>query len=395
MNEKKLEFRRQYILGPERITKYKDWKSIKYNSNLIITYHPELELNFINFNDSSLLLLGYILDPYNPDLDNKEILKNMITKSSCLNELIKHLYTKGGRYVLISNFNNEITILNDAAGFRQIFYYIDKKQNIWCSSQPTLIADVFGLNIDKKTKNELWQIDLFSKTSEYWFPGGLTLYKNLYHLIPNHYLNLNNCEINRFWPSNKINNISLKQFIYDTASILQGIMQSAVTRFNLAFGITSGYDTRLLLAASKNFIKDIHFFTHTHKYLNENDPDITIPKKILSDLNLQHHIVYFNETMDADFKRYFEKNTILPRYLKGLNAYAIYQYFNKLNQEMVVSNGEIGGISKTFYKLPSYFHINGKVLAILTKMHGSTFIINGYNKWLKSAGIAKENGINI
>lgn len=395
MKNKKLHFRRQFILGPKEVYPSDDWACIKIMKNLFLSTHPDLSVHKTEEKNNIILLIGYILDPYHTFWDSDQIVQYLIKSSSNIDDLFENISVMGGRYVLIARINDESIIFNDPVGYRQIYYTIDKEGNTWCASQPARIAEAIEINEDERIKNELNKIELFKDTSEYWLPGELTIYNNVHHLIPNHYLNLDKKRVYRFWPKNNIEPLSLNEVAEDSSKLMQGIMKSAANRFNLALGVTAGADTRVILAASKDIANKIYFFTYTHPGLDENGPDIAIPRQILEANGLDHHIIPYDDNMDDDFKYHFFQNTQIPRVMKGNNANTVYKYFKKTSKEMLVCNGEIGGIAKRFYRLPYFLPLNGTVLSILTKMAGSKHIEESHERWLESAKIAQKHGIHI
>jgi len=388
-------FRRQFLLGPKEIYVADNWHCYNVLKNQFVITHPDLTVYKAENKNNSISLIGYILDPYHTSYDNEEIVRYLVKASSNIDDLFDHISVMGGRYVIIAHIDNKSIIFNDPVGYRQIYYSIDEEGHIWCASQPGRIGEAIERGEDEEIKNEINKLDLFKNTNEYWLPGELTIYRNIYHLMPNHYLDFNKKKVYRFWPKIKYESVSLNDIIKDSSKLIQGILKSAANRFNIAFSVTAGADTRVLLAASKDIADEMHFYTHTRPDLDENGIDISIPKKILDDIGLEHHIIKFHENMDDNFKHYFYRNTQMPRVLKGMNAHTLYQYFKKINKEMLVCNGEIGGIAKRFYRLPYFLPLNGKVLSILTLMPGSRSIEVSFDRWLKSAKIAQEHGVHI
>ena len=319
MDRFKYLYRRQFILGPSFNNSISGWTRIEINRRLFIYVHPDLHVTKIFFKHKFIILMGYILNPYVPEQKDSDIILEILKKINNVDDVFQIVSSMCGRYVLVIGINNELKIFSDAAGLRQIFYYRNES-SIWCASQPSLIAEYCDITIDEDVEKELELLPLFSETSEYWFPGNLSVYRNVYHLTPNHYLDINSGAVVRYWPRKRLESITISNCLEISSKILQGVFKAACNRFRLAFGITAGLDTRILLAACKEVIHDIYFFTHTHKSLNRNGADITIPKSLFADLGLKHHVLdYFNDMSD-DFKYYFYKNVTYARKEKGINA---------------------------------------------------------------------------
>lgn len=394
VNERYL-FRRQFILGTHYIKGLERWNKVIIDNKLFLTVHPDLEVLKITFEEKIIVLLGYILDPFNPSLSNLEIINNIAEKVSAADDIFPYIDSMCGRFVFIVKIKDELRIFNDAAGYRQIFYYTDDKNSIWCASQPSIIASEFGLKTSQGIVKDFYQLPVVKSEIARWYPGDMTVYKDIYHLIPNHYLDLNSGNVKRFWPVKSIKPISIEKAVEYSSKILQGAFESASNRFNLALTVTAGYDTRVLIA-SCNLIKEkIHFLTHTHSNLDENGLDIQIPRELLKRFGLKHHIVHHSSKVNDNFGIIFKRNVTGAKDSAERNAYAFFKYLQHSDTEMVVAQGEGGGIGKSFYQLPAFFQVNGKALATSTGMRGSRIAESAFEKWLESAKKAVDNGINI
>ena len=395
MDTEKYLFRRQFILGACYINGLPKWKKICVADKFFLSVHPDLEVSTVTFKENTIVLLGYILDPFNPSFSNQDIVNGIAEKISAVDDIFPHIVSMCGRFVFIVKIDDNMRIFNDAAGYRQIFYYSDNKRNIWCASQPSVIAEELRLRPDPSIEEDLSKLPLIQDESARWYPGNVTLYKDIYHLTPNHYLDLKNAEVRRYWPAERLETISLEKASECSAQILQGAFESITKRYNLAMAVTAGYDTRALLAACKLFKEKIHYLTHTHSNLSENGPDIQIPRKLLERYGLKHHIVYHSDKVADDFEKIFKRNVTGAKDLHNKNAFAFYNYFETVGKEMVVAQGEAGGLGKRFYRLPPFFKVNGKSLATVVGMRGSRIAEQAIAQWLQSANQAVALGVNI
>lgn len=394
MDNAKYLFRRQFVLGPNYINNFPKWNKIAVSDKLFLSVHPDLEVSNFQFEGTTIILLGYILDPFNPSLNNQEIVNSIAEKISVADDIFQYLDTKCGRFAFIVKINDELRIFNDAAGYRQIFYYTDDTNNIWCASQSSIIAEEFGISIDQDIEYDLFKLSII-KSDGRWFPGNITLYKDIYHLTPNHYLDLNSKEVKRYWPVKNLEIISTEQAAECSSRILQGAFESAAKRYNLALTVTAGYDTRVLLAACKMFKEKIHYLTHTHGNLDESGPDIQVPRKLLEQFGLRHHVVHHSDKVDEDFQKIFRRNVAGAKDLHEKNAFAFLKYFENIGSEMVVAQGEAGGLGKRFYRLPPFIKVDEKTLATVVGMRGSRTAERAIGEWLASANKGVAYGIHI
>ena len=112
---------------------------------------------------------------------------------------------------------------------------------------------------------------------EYWWPGESTLYKGVRHLLPNHYLDLSTGKTGRYWPSRSVSMLRL-MLSYGVVRFFYAVSASAANRFNLVVTLTAGWDSRLVLAASKDIRHQLSYMTLRQAGEPDDDPDITWPK---------------------------------------------------------------------------------------------------------------------
>lgn len=377
-------YRRQYLLSPRRIDSFKTWKQIQISKDYFLTAHPDLSVTTAHCQNRSIYLLGYIIDPYNPTFDDLQIIQEIIDKSKTADDVFVNIADKCGRFVIIEKIENDFRIFSDACGLRQVFYHMDRNNSVWCSSQPHIIAQQLGIKVNEMVKNDL-QKTLVFKSGEHWYPGNITLFDNIFHLTPNHYLDGNSGKFIRYWPKDRLSPITMLECIPKVSELLSGIIEGALHRYDLAFAISCGLDSRTLFAASRKAAKNIHYFTHARKTAIDNNPDVFIPAKMLKQLGLKHSVLIPPEKSDEDFNAIFQKNVFTARTAKGLNAISIYEHFKNKNKEIVVLYGNCSEITKRdrfrFPKTPKPL-ISGTVLAAMALMSKSNIAVDEFAKWL-------------
>jgi len=399
-NEKiKLKLRRQFILGPYFIEGFPTWNKISINKSMFLTVHPDLEITKTSYSNNSITLMGYILDPYNPLSSNLDICNRLLRQIRSADDLFQHIEPMGGRFAIILNYDGNLRIFTDAIGLRPV-YYARNSGVMWCASQPGSISKQLGLEFGKDTWNEFLNSRFFKNNPEHWYPGDSS--PGIFHLLPNQYLNLNTGETVRYWPKKILNPMPLQECVEQASDILQRLMKAAFHRFKLALSITAGYDTRLLLAASKQISKDIVIFTQVHPRINEKHMDIWVPSTLLTKLGLKHVLVRCTPSIDDEFLEFLEiykHNFPTARSSRALMIYYQYKYWNKSGMILVLGTG--GELFRCKYGHRKKYSgknsiVDGKTLARFTWMKCNSFAINQYEKWLATTkGIWEDFGINI
>jgi hypothetical protein len=135
------------------------------------------------------------------------------------------------------------------------------------------------------------------------------LYETVKHLVPNHYLSLSGLEQKRYWPNKVPKKMQIEEAIKQSSYLLKNIMEAANHRFKLAMPMTAGWDSRIILSASKNIAKDLFFYTLQYRNLNPASNDIAFPKKLLQRLGYQHTIINCNKAINEHFLKIYRNNS--------------------------------------------------------------------------------------
>jgi len=383
----KLLYHNQFILGPFFIDTLSSWKKIKINSSVRLTVHPDLNTYQAKHQGKAITFLGFILDPDNLQASDSDIINSLIHKLSNCDNFFEHTYKFGGRWILIVNDGKEIRVFNDAAGLRQVFYtetrYI---KDLWCASQPGIIAELLNLQMDKDAVDFINSYE-FRTNKEFRWPGYSSPYKEIKHLLPNHYLNLETGCRKRYWPNKPLDELSFNEALEKIPITLQALMKSASNRFDLALSLTAGLDSRLVLAASKEIRDKISYMTVRQIDKPENYIDITIPSMLLSKLGLKHDIVKSTFIINDEFIKIFKKNVPLAHYIYAPDAQAILDYYF---QRKVAVTGSVSEIARCSFRSQLKKSEKEKVTAYdlsrLQRMGKNQFAINCFENWLSGLG---------
>ncbi|MGH7380663.1 MAG: hypothetical protein ACREKR_00335 [Candidatus Methylomirabilales bacterium] len=343
----------------------------------------------MTYDNKSITLLGYILDPRKPEAHDSEIMQRLIGQlSTCdrLDSFFKCTYDLGGRWILIVDDGSEIILFNDPMGLRQVFFtkvYLTK--DVWCASQPGIIAEVLKLDMDADAVTQYMNSDVYKNWDEYLWPGASTPYKEISHLLPNHYLRLATGICYRYWPDRMLETLSLEEAVDKNSQMLKGLMRSASNRFELGLAITAGWDTRLILASSKEISDRMYYFTISWKY----PADPRIARKLLSKFGLRHTTIEYGVCMDDEFRRIYKRNVTTAHDLWGDMAQALYDVYP---QDRVCVKGNAAEITRVRFRIRNGEEITARTLARFTTfqfsddMANNPFVVKSWDNWLSQLG---------
>jgi len=308
-------FRRQYLLSNVNIEIDSNWNCLELpgtTPELKLYSHPDLEITYQQHQATRLVLIGYIIDPLNPDLSNGDILNKLINASS-LQNLLKESENYSGRFALILCKDDRSYIFHDATGFREIYYYF-RMEEVYCGSTPDIINKYAKVESNLDTSINKFVHSTEYKTSGFWV-GTSTPFLNIFHLQPNFYLDVNTKTCYRYWPYEHRKEISLKDAAVIMAQILKGTLHGAVKRYELHQGLTSGFDSRVLLAASKDVKDQIQYVVNRSlSNIVSLKADIKAAMTLAAKHDLKLDVVDLKSVkVDENFKAIFYRNNVFAR----------------------------------------------------------------------------------
>ena len=266
----------------------------------------------------------------------------------------------------------------------------------WCVARVTFFLDKEALDYWNSTILQAGKGDA-------WMPNNRTPYKEISHLLPNHYLDVQSCKAYRFWPAiGCISQMPFERGVAIAADLLKKTILGACDKFTLKMSISAGIDSRKTLAATKEIAHKIGYFTHSpnnqgnqlqdYRTMLPSIPmtDVQVPVKLLKKLSIPHYVLS-QRAMDNQFRRYYESSVTWARETKGHNAYNIMYYFGP---KTTILNSNVSETTQCNYWLPRS-EICGQGFAIVTGLY-HPMAIKEFDKWLQEAKEPCERaGLNI
>lgn len=387
-----LYFRRQFLLSREPIADLATWQLSQIEHYYLYT-HPDLEVTIEKDNKKTFILLGYIFDPEKHHLNNKDILHYLIELTDSFATLIQALKPYPGRYALFYFHKPNLYLVQDALALREV-YYCKILNRVVCGSQPNILVKFACPDILKTTDPavlDFMQNHLsYVRNGRLWV-GDTTCFAGIKHLMPNHYLDIDSMEVKRYWPNKILEYISYDEAVKLAVKYLKGVFNAVTKRYDVMMAVTSGIDSRSLLAASKDVQSKIYFFVNKHKHLSDDSSDIKIPKKIFQKIQLPFHIHDVDTIVDKDFREIFLSNTWMA---KDVLLPAIFNVYFKNHQNKLNLLG-VGELGREYYEKPPK-HFNGYFLAWCLKYKKSKFAVDQCDKWLQEAlNVAEKFHVDI
>ncbi|MDE0471486.1 MAG: hypothetical protein OXH57_06065 [Ekhidna sp.] len=369
-------FRKQFIASKKRVEIFKYWNTYQIG-DLHLYAHPELKVNFLRNHQFEIALLGDAFDYKNAQFLNDDILgdvKDEIKKGISVFEAFNK-YAGVYAVFFLDKLNGKLITFNDASAQREIYYLNKPGQELALGSQTKLINHFFPSEMDDSAEAvEFYSSKQFSKRKAY--VGNLTEYKHIKHLKPNHYLDLIKREPVRFFPIEALEKGDFNEVAEKAAKRIRGYLEAAANRYRLLVPVSAGWDSRVILAATKHITDKCHYYVWMSKPLLEKHPDIRIPQKMMADFRLKFEIVNKDIKIDQSLINIVEESITFPndefiKYVLG--------YWAKFENHISI----IGNVSEIARMEWSYLTgINELKIAQLQQYSSLQYALNYYKKWI-------------
>lgn len=386
--KQRLRYRRQYILSPEKIDcPFFSCNYYQLSDKYYLYTHVDLKVTLHEQGNVKLILLGDLFDYESPKKKNEDILADICCDEfdSLLNKSAKYC----GRFILLFLKDQQIYIFHDQIASRKIYYHKSEK-GIWCSSLISLLALSNQL---EKTRNKS-KLDFYqSKVHRYLNNsniGNTTIYDEVFQLLPNHYLSLNDFKILRYWFKKEKENLTIDKVAEICGNMLKGYLEAINERYKIMLPITAGKDSRTLLAATRDICSHVYYYINKEKNLSDKSNDVDVPRKLIQSLKLDFHVEDPFIEIDKDFEEIYYSNN------ESASAFYlphIYNYYKNHSDKVNLPGNLIASGYDMYGK--NELLLNGKTLARLNWVSDFPFAIDYYKQWLKeSKAFRKENKIH-
>lgn len=303
--------------------------------------------------NSECTIFGYAVNVFTREIGS--LADKIISCCSDISEVIEFEKSLGGKYLILYRHEEQYYFLGDATYSIPAFYNINGE--FACTSNLHYLVDQYGYLPDQKLQSIRESGDISQA-----MPFDVTQYSEIKQLLPNHYLSVNGREAIRF-----INSVqSQVTLTVDEATelatpLIEAMCEFYNQRFIIHCPITSGRDSRVVLAFLSAQGEDVHCYTIRHPEHNEDNQDIVIPKLLCA----ENHIPYeqikdvtVSEALKRKMDHLLGENHYSPRTLRIVQT--IYEHYGSgaiINGDII---GQVGKCSlhrdiPLCFATPNYF----------------------------------------
>lgn len=199
--------------------------------------------------------------------------EDMLHSTASLEDLIAYEAKLGGKYLILYREGEQYFLLGDATTSIPIFY--NTSRPFACSSNSQYLVKQYGYSPDP----ELQKIRDSGEISQA-MPYDVTRYREIKQLLPNHYLFVNAQSARRFVNADKPQRVlPAEEAARITAPMIDAIGRFYQSRFSVYCPITSGRDSRVVLAFLAQR-EAVPCYTIRHPEHHGEEQDLVIPKQL-------------------------------------------------------------------------------------------------------------------
>lgn len=374
---------KQFIVGPTAARAQNVEPRATCGSRLQVGTHRGLELTTHDAGSTHLVALGHLMDPQHPERGNEEVLRHLADGLASFRALEERTASLGGRWVLIAEIGGEARLYPDATGTKSVFHTTRADGTVWAASQPTLLAEAVGVSLDEEALKRFKSHESFASS----WPGELTPYVGVRQLLPNHYLDLRDGRVVRFWPVDPIPPRPLEQAAQLVVERLHGVMAAAVARKSTGTPLSGGYDSRTLLACAGDLRPRMKFFSIRGLHLPHHD--FVLPRRLTRLFGQPFRVLPTQRYPEAFWR-------VLQHNVAGMwwdpSDYMMYT-FGSAGVDFVL-HGMISEIARCFYdedgRTPQ--DLTPEKLANLARYRGHPMAVESFSRWL--AGVPRVQNLD-
>ncbi len=386
---RRLRFRRQFLItNDSEAVPLPGWRELSIAPYRLL-YHPDLEVHQASAAGRTSVLLGHVHDDGDRQKTNAEIARELAQAATFL-DMIRRTDPCCGSFVMLRLDRGRLRIAHDASGLREVYYR--SAEHLHCASTPDLIAAYVPCQRQSGEEvSQLLESAEFAASEKTWV-GTASPYRDVFRLSPNFWLDAETGRQSRFFGHETACAVTLDRCADRMAELLSGFMKSAHRRHQVKIGLTAGWDSRLLLATSREIRDDLDCYLYLYPHLGHDHPDVTVPRRLAARAGFRFRVEEpSGKPLDPVFERIFFSNHVLARPHRAVRHHDA--FLQGLDQTLAVS-GNVAETFKCTYRLP------GKATAekLAQKLGYARFpyAVRQIGRWLEETrAVCRRTGIDV
>ena len=337
-------FRNQYIISNSAMDELENFHSFQF-CRLFVQIEKQLRFAISDGRAARILMIGFAFDSLFPEMTMQQIADELADFEVGTDDFFKYLQSITGRYAIFVGQSDLELVVGDACMFRQVLIGSHHNSEVYTSSLKLFY---------QQFETELHSTDVINqlvthpdyKRNECASYSPQEIDARFKRLIPNHCYHVKRKEIARvkfFWNSSLKSDDDCLTAGY---AMLKNSYQALLKDYVPYQPLTAGIDSRILLAASKEFQQSVNYYLFNFNN-KSSDVDSTVASQIASDLKLNFRLITPSE-IRPDFAELFAKEHVVPRILDKTRCIQ-YHFDHHRDKNILNINGNGGEIFRYYY----------------------------------------------
>jgi hypothetical protein len=386
--------RNQFALTA-RATDIPGWCQLRLGERLYLSHHPHLNVHRATRGTRSLTLLGLIVDWRDPLCGPGQVVERLLESATNLADCLRGTEELCGRWVLIYQDGDKQVLFHDVSASRQVCFAGGAQgAEFCCASEPGLLARLAGLATDPEAM--AFYREYSGRNAEYWYPGDRLPVEHARVLLPGHTLDLSSAQVRRYWPHSQRAVFSDAEVSERVAIRLAGFLRAASEHYDLALGLSAGWDSRVVLAGCRDIRDRVAVYSAQRHDMSRQHPDVALPEALAVRLGLDHHRVTQGAAASPQILSLLRQHTLQPHTFFAPAMEAEHRYF-QYRRVAILGNvsevakrpggGWLASMNERVEQLSSRGQtISSDELAEFVGMGRSPFVLQAFDEWLADIG---------
>ena len=299
------------------------------------------------------LIFGYAVNVFTGE--SEKLAEQMLEQCSNIADVVKFEKSMGGKYIIFYRDGEQYYVQCDATSSIPVFYQTES--SFACTSNLHYIVEHYGYQPDPM----LLHICKSGEISQA-MPFDITQYREIKQLLPNHYLSINEKKAVRFVNcAQKQDRLMVEKATELAAPLIQNLCTFYQQTFAIRCPITSGRDSRVVLAFLTHGGTKVPCYTIKHPEHNDDSQDIVVPKQLCKSNDILYEQIHDITVSEASKK---EMDCLLGADSYSFRTLRIAETIHEYCGNDAIINGDIiGQIGKCSlhrdiplcFATPSYF----------------------------------------
>lgn len=214
--------------------------------------------------------------------ESEGLAEKIISCCSGISDVIAFEKQLGGKYLILYRDKDQYFILPDATSSIPVFYNTDK--NFSCTSNIQYLVAHFGYLPEQKLKEIRNSGDISQA-----MPYDITQYREIKQMLPNHYMAVNDRKAVRFINAECVQlTLTAEKAANIVTPMIEAISEYYKSLFKVYCPITSGRDSRVVLAFLAENDTAVQCYTIRHPEHCGEEQDLVIPKQLCSECRMPY-----------------------------------------------------------------------------------------------------------